>query len=204
MTLHPRFHTAAAVAFALAHALPSQSPPPTGIVSTVGIPNQTQSGGPLGDQRIGAICAPSFYSSSAPLGGGGVMLGGSIAWWSEALHPTTQPLTLHAAGTCITLFLVAPFQFTSIPLPFAAPGHERLFEPPLQSVSVVAPWVTVLTTGGSGAMVPPGGYNRWFMTLDIPLLPSLLGSVWSGQSARIDGFDLQIYLSNEHLVQVWN
>lgn len=202
MTLHPSFCTLVVAALA-AGLCPAQSPPPSGAVSIVGLTNQTQTGGAFGRQRIGAICAASFFRSAAPLGAGGVGLGGSIAWWSEALHPTTQPLTLHAAGTCFTYFMVSPFVLASVPLPFAATGFERLFESPALAVVTPAPWTQVLTSGG-GAVVPPGGYDRWFLTVDIPLLPQLVGTVWSAQSVRLDGSNLQFYLSDEYIVQVWN
>lgn len=205
MTLASRTRPATAIAsLVFAALLGTQSPPPTGAVSTVGMANQLQLGGPAGDQRIGGICAPAFYRGSAPLGSGGVALGGSICWWSEAIHPNTSPLTLHAAGSCITLFLVAPFQFTSLPLPFAAPAHDRLFLPPQGTLVTPAPWTQVLTTGGGGAIVPPGGYDRWFLTVDVPNQPSLLGSVWASQSTRLDPSNLLFYFSDEWLVQVWN
>lgn len=205
MRPHPgTLHATATAALVLAHLLPAQSPPPTGIVATVGTTNQTQSGGPLGEQRIGGICAPTFFRSTAPIGAGGVALGGSICWWSEAIHPTMQPLTQHAAGTCITLFLVAPFFFTSVQLPFAAAGHNGLFLPPAATLILVAPWTQVLTVGGGGAVIPPGGFDRWFLTVDVPNVPVLIGTVWASQSARIDPTNLQIYLSDEYLVQVWN
>jgi hypothetical protein len=52
--------------------------------------------------------------------------------------------------------------------------------------------------------VPTGGFDRWFLTLDIPNQPSLLGSVWAAQAVRIDPSDLLLYFSDEHLVQVAN
>lgn len=203
MTLHLRTTPIASCALAawLGHALAAQSPPPSGPVSIVGTANQTQSGGPAGVQRIGAICAPAFYRAAAPVGQGGVGLGGSICWWSEALHPTTVPLTLHAAGTCITVFGVAPFLFTNIPLPFAAPGFHRLFVPPT-ALLLPAPWTQTLTSGGA-AVIPPGGYDRWFLTVDLPNTTALVGTVWTAQAARIDPSNLLIYLSDEYIVQVW-
>jgi hypothetical protein len=205
MTLHHRTNRFAAIASAalLGVALAAQSPPPTGGVSVVGLTNQMQTAGPFGEQRIGAICAPQFYRSAAPLGAGGVGLGGSIAWWSEAINPTAVPLTLHAAGTALTFFAVSPFAFSSLQLPFAAPGHDLLFVPTTAFV-VAAPWTFVMTTGGGGAIIPPGGYDRWYLTLDVPLNPSLVGSVWAAQALRIDPTDLLIYLSNEYLVQIWS
>ena len=181
----------------------AQSPPPTGAVSVVGTTNQSQAGGPVGEQRIGAICAPGHFRGGAPIGAGGVALGGSIGWWSEAIDPTATPLTLHAAGTCFVLFLVAPFQFSTLPFPGAAAGHDQVFVPPLAAVAVVAPWVQVHTSGGGGAVVPPSGYDRWFLTLDVPGNPALLGSVWAAQAARFDPANLQLYFSNEYIVQVW-
>lgn len=206
MTLHHRTNRIAPPAWAalLGGALAAQSPPPTGPVSVVGLTNQMQSGGPFGDQRIGAICAPQFYRGTAPVGAGGVALGGSICWWSEAIHPTLTPLTLHAAGTCITFFALAPFQFSSFALPFAAPGHNLLFVPTSTAFLLSAPWTVQMSTGGGGAIVPPGGYDRWYLTLDVPVNTALLGSVWDVQAMRLDPTDGLLYLSHEHLVQVWN
>jgi hypothetical protein len=187
-----------------AAAAPAQSPPPTGATSTVGLSNQSQLGGPFGEQRIGAICAAPFFGPTATIGAGGVVPGGSIAWWSEALHPTLQPLTYHTAGTAPVFFLVAPFTFGSLLLPFAAPLHNRVFLPPAATVVAAAPWILPQASGGIGAVVPTGGFDRWFLTLDIPNQPSLLGSVWAAQAVRIDPSDLLLYFSDEHLVQVAN
>jgi hypothetical protein len=183
--------------------LAAQSPPPTGAVANVGTVNQTQPGGPLGDQRIGAICAAQFYGANPSIGIGGVVPGGSIAWWSEAIHPTTQPATYHQAGITPVFFLVAPFAAATLQLPFAAPLHNRLFLPPLGTVILAAPWTQTLTTGGGG-QVPAGGFDRWFLTLDVPNSPAFLGSVWASQAVRIDPSDLRLYFSDEHLVQVSN
>lgn len=198
-----RHAPATAVASFVLTLLPAQSPPPTGAVSIVGTLNQPQTGGLLGQQRIGGICAPAFFRANSQIGAGGVALGGSICWWSEAIHPVLQPLTLHTAGSCITFFLVSPFAFSSLPLPIAAPGHDLVFVPPVSTLVLLAPWNQVLVTGGSGAIVPTGGYDRWFLTVDVPNQANLLGSVWAAQSARIDPTNLMIYLSDEHLVQVW-
>jgi hypothetical protein len=104
-----RHAPATAVASFVLTLLPAQSPPPTGAVSIVGTLNQPQTGGLLGQQRIGGICAPAFFRANSQIGAGGVALGGSICWWSEAIHPVLQPLTLHTAGSCIAFFLVSPF-----------------------------------------------------------------------------------------------
>jgi hypothetical protein len=194
-----------ALAAALAFAAPpaAQSPPPTGPVSVVGTVNQGQSGGPAGEQRIGAFCAPTAFRGTAPIGAGGVGLGGSICWWSEAIHPTATPLTQYAAGTCFVFFLVAPFQFSTTPFPGAAPGHDQVFVPPLMTLVLAPPWLQVLTSGGGGAAVPPGGYDRWLLTLDVPVNTALLGSVWASQALRLDPTTLQLYFSDEHIVQVW-
>ena len=203
--IHRRTQLAAiVVSLALSCAAAGQSPPPTGPVTTVGTVNQLQTGGPLGDQRIGAFCAPAFFRGTAPVGAGGVALGGSICWWSEAIHPSLVPLTQQAAGTCFTFFLVSPFLFTTIQLPFAAPGHDLLFLPAQGTLTLSAPWTQTLTTGGGGAIVPPGGFDRWLLTLDVPFVSSLIGTVWASQSARLDPSNLLLYFSDEYLVQVWN
>lgn len=199
---HRRTAGAVAAALAAASAL-AQSPPPTGPVSVVGAVNQLQTGGVLGEQRIGALCAPAFHRPLAPVGAGGVGLGGSIAWWSEAIHPLLQPPTHHTAGTCITLFFVAPFAFSSLPLPLTAPGFGTLFAPPGASLLIGAPWTQVHQTGGGGAVIPPGGFNRWYVTLDVPPLAALVGSVWMAQAMRLDPSNLLLYLSNDHMVQIW-
>jgi hypothetical protein len=195
---------ACALAALTAATATAQSPPPTGAVAVVGTVNQMQAGGTVGEQRIGAICSPPFFRPNSVVGVGGVAVGGSIAWWSEAIHPVLQPPTHHSAGTCITLFFVSPFSFSSVPLPLTAPNFNLLFVPPATAILVGAPWTQVHQTGGGGAIVPPGGFNRWFMTLDVPQLPALVGSVWTAQSMRLDPANLLLYLSNDYLVQIWS